>query len=97
LFNKHRQGFASLLPEMAAACRRLAEKQFKQIMAQGLSAMRTATGREIDRLRDLKQVNPQIREEEIVLFEKEQKALSAYIAQARPRLDALRLIWKGPL
>ena len=59
--------------------------------------MRTATGHEINRLRDLKQVNPQIREEEIVLFEKEQEALSAYIAQARPRLDALRLIWKGPL
>jgi ATP-dependent helicase HepA len=97
LYNKHRQGFASMLPELAAACRRLAEKQFKQIITQGLSAMRTATGREINRLRDLKQVNSQIREEEIVLFEKEQKALSAYIAQARPRLDALRLIWKGPL
>ena len=97
LFNKHRQGFASMLPELAAACRGLAEKQFKQIIARELSAMRTATGGEIDRLRDLKQVNPQIREAEIVLFEKEQEALSAYIAQARPRLDALRLIWKGPL
>jgi ATP-dependent helicase HepA len=95
LFNKHRQGFASLLPGLTAACRRLAEKQFEQVIARGLSAMKAATGHEIDRLRDLKQVNPHIREEEIVLFAKEQKALSAFIGQARPRLDALRLILKG--
>jgi ATP-dependent helicase HepA len=97
LFNRHREGLLSLLPGLTNACRGLAEKTFEKIIAQGLSAMRAATGREIDRLRDLKQVNPHIGEEEIVLFEKEQKALAAHIAQARPRLDALRLIWKGPI
>jgi len=46
----------------------------------------------VDRLKALRRVNPNVREEEIAFFEVQQKALVKAIDNAVPRLDALRVI-----
>jgi ATP-dependent helicase HepA len=46
---------------------------------------------EITRLRELKKVNPSVRNEEITLLQDQQRALEEHLDNARLRLDALRL------
>jgi hypothetical protein len=41
-------------------------------------------------------VNDHVRPQEIELAQHQQKQLVASLQQSRLRLDALRLIWKGP-
>ena len=48
--------------------------------------------KEVGRLKALRRVNPNVREEEIAFFEMQQKALIKAIDYAVPRLDALRVI-----
>ncbi len=47
---------------------------------------------EIDRLHALRQVNPNVREEEITFFEQQYRALEQVLDSATPRLDAVRVI-----
>jgi len=47
---------------------------------------------EINRLRALQRVNPNVREEEIEFFERQWQALNEVIDSARPRLDAVRVV-----
>jgi ATP-dependent helicase HepA len=75
----------------------LAEENAHEIIAEGLKSMQESLGSEISRLQDLARVNPNIREEEIDLAVKERDTLQQNISATRLRLDALRLIWKGPL
>ncbi len=48
--------------------------------------------REIDRLEALRQVNPNVREEEIDFFREQWRALDQALESAAPRLDALRVV-----
>ena len=50
---------------------------------------------EIDRLSSLREVNDHVRPEEIELTQSQLTELTTTLAQARLRLDAVRLIWKG--
>ena len=51
---------------------------------------------EIHRLATLKEVNENVRDDELDLANSQKNELSEAIQNARLRLDALRLIWKGP-
>ena len=51
---------------------------------------------ELDRLRALAKVNPQVRPEELTAVQAELEELERYIGDARLRLDAIRLVWCGP-
>jgi ATP-dependent helicase HepA len=51
---------------------------------------------EIARLTELQKVNPSVRGEEIDLLVQQQSALDHHLANARLRLDAIRLIQRGP-
>lgn len=82
-----------LFPGMLKQCGELAEKKKNEIIKTGFNETKEILGKEILRLKSLKQVNPNIREEEITLCENELKILQDYIASARLRLDSLRLIW----
>ena len=53
-------------------------------------------GHEVQRLQMLQQVNDHIRPEEIKLAQTQQVDLAMALHASRLRLDALRLIWKGP-
>lgn len=85
-----------LFPKMMEKAHDLAEKEARQIIEKKLADMNEIIGREINRLKNLALVNPNIREQEITLAVHEKDALQQHISTARLRLDALRLIWKGP-
>jgi ATP-dependent helicase HepA len=86
-----------LFPQMMEKAHELAEENAHAIIAEGLKSMQESLGSEISRLQDLARVNPNIREEEIDLAVQERDTLQQNISATRLRLDALRLIWKGPL
>jgi ATP-dependent helicase HepA len=52
--------------------------------------------RELDRLTALQKVNENIRQEEIDLTREQMQELAEALSKARVRLDAIRLIFKGP-
>jgi ATP-dependent helicase HepA len=84
------------LPDMLQYASTLAETQASAVRASALNAMNQLLGHEVQRLKNLRQVNDHVRPEEIELAEGQQAELTAAIQQSRLRLDALRLIWKGP-
>jgi ATP-dependent helicase HepA len=61
-----------------------------------LREMNHLLGREVERLQALAKVNDHVRPQEIRLAQTQQEELATVLQQARLRLDALRLIWKGP-
>ena len=74
----------------------LAETQAVTLRQSALDAMNQLLGHEVRRLQNLAQVNDHVRPQEIQLAEKQQADLAVSLQQSRLRLDALRLIWKGP-
>jgi hypothetical protein len=51
---------------------------------------------EVQRLQMLLFVNDHIRPQEIQMAQTQQRELTTALQQSRLRLDALRLIWRGP-
>jgi ATP-dependent helicase HepA len=51
---------------------------------------------EIARLKELQKVNRSVRTEEIELLVAQHRALDEHLSRARLRLDAIRLIQRGP-
>jgi ATP-dependent helicase HepA len=100
-------GVKALLPKMAARCEELALESSKERVAAGLREMETALQGELDRLRELNRSarmqgkkGPEPRpaeasDDEMAYFLEERSALRKAIRAARPRLDALRLIFKS--
>lgn len=84
------------LPNMIDAATVKAEAKAALIMSRSMHAMHQLMDHEIDRLRMLQQVNDNVRKEEISQTIREKEALTEAIQQARLRLDAMQLIWKGP-
>jgi ATP-dependent helicase HepA len=84
-----------LLPKMIERVRALAEERTPAIVAAAEAAMHDVVDHEVDRLRLLQRVNDHVREDEIRIAEEQAAGLHAHIANARPRLDAVRLIWHG--
>jgi ATP-dependent helicase HepA len=74
----------------------LAEAKAATLRATALTEMNQLLGREVQRLQMLRQVNDHIRPEEIQLAQAQQREMADALRTSRLRLDALRLIWKGP-
>lgn len=85
-----------VLPRMVDRTRTTAEQLGAALAGQASSEMHTRLQQEITRLRDLQQVNRLVRDEEIAALEQQQEALAEAIRSARLRLDAVRLIYRGP-
>jgi len=66
------------------------------IKAAASEKMSQALNKEIERLTDLKAINPNIRQEEISHLETEQQQLAQYIDNAQVQLDCLRYIVVSP-
>ncbi len=85
-----------LVPKLFSFSRETAESRAEPLKQEALDAMEKLLGAEIERLRALKAVNDHVRDEEISLAENHRSELKQHIEAARLRLDALRLIWRGP-
>ena len=85
-----------LLPEMLASAEALASQQAPVLAKRASLLMTTALGHEIARLAALQQVNPNVRPEEVAALVVQQNALRTHLHSARLRLDAVRLIRRGP-
>ena len=85
-----------LLPSLIEKGQSIANRQVPGIVAQARKEMNIQLDHEIARLRELQKVNRSVRAEEIDLLVQQQRALDQHLASARLRLDAIRLIQRGP-
>jgi ATP-dependent helicase HepA len=89
---RYRKLLATLVPPMLKRATEEAVAQAEQRIARAEDAAASLLGHEIDRLRALASINPAVRPDEIAALEAERDALAAVLPQARPRLDAIRLV-----
>lgn len=81
-----------MIPAMIEASRELAEEAAKDTIAAARQCMRETLGTDFKRLEYLKQVNDNIRDEELVHARKAITKLDKKLAAARLRLDSIRLV-----
>lgn len=81
-----------VIRSLLAAAERLAQAQVPEILATAHSHSEHTLRTEINRLRALRRVNPNVREEEIRFFEQQLETLGRALDQASLRLDAVRVI-----
>jgi ATP-dependent helicase HepA len=81
-----------MIPAMIEATRELAEQAAESTIATARRCMRETLGTDYKRLEYLKQVNDNIREEELAHAREAITELDGKLATARLRLDAIRLI-----
>jgi ATP-dependent helicase HepA len=84
------------IPAMFQKATKFAETQAATLRQSALNTMNHLLDHEVQRLQMLRLVNDHIRPQEITLAQAQQQELAATLQQSRLRLDALRLIWKGP-
>jgi ATP-dependent helicase HepA len=77
---------------MLEKARALADAQGDALAEAATARARAALDAEIARLEALARVNPAVRPEEVQALREEREQLLAVLPQARPRLDALRLV-----
>ncbi len=85
-----------LLPDLLKKTQTIASSQIGGIVVQARREMNAQLGKEIARLDELQKVNHSVRDEEIELLIQQQRSLDQHLANARLRLDAIRLIQRGP-
>lgn len=85
-----------LLPTMIAGAKALADAHVGAIADGARDTMHAQLDAEIGRLRALQAVNRSVREAEIDALVEQRHALDSVIGAARVRLDAVRLILRGP-
>ncbi|HWL50843.1 MAG TPA: RNA polymerase-associated protein RapA [Chthoniobacteraceae bacterium] len=87
--------YYKLLPKLLEQSHRLATTQANQAIAASLVAMQSQLEPEIQRLRDLKNLNPNVRESEVEAAQQQFYDLRDHLADARVRLDSVRLILRA--
>jgi len=80
------------LRHLLSLCENIAEQQTPRILRQAHQRSGEILMREINRLKALKQINPNIRDEEIAFFEQQLAALNEVLDAASLRLDSLRVV-----
>jgi ATP-dependent helicase HepA len=85
-----------LLPAMLEKAQALAAERMQRLIETASTAMTIQLRNEIERLEDLRQINDHVRPEEIAAARQQQTDLQTVIADARLRLDAVRLIFRIP-
>ncbi len=85
-----------LIPKMFAAARKTAEEHSEPIIEIAIAQMNDMMTVEIDRLESLRALNNIVQEREIELLREQHAKLEKHLQNARVRLDAVRLVWRGP-
>jgi ATP-dependent helicase HepA len=83
---------ADVIKQILQQAHQIAEENSAKTIESAHQQTREALSGEINRLKALKQVNPNVREEEIDYFEQQWQALNEAIDSAQPRLDAIRVV-----
>lgn len=83
-----------VVPDMLKKANSLAASKTGDLAAAAIDIMETQLREEIERLEDLRLINDHVRPEEIEAAKQQKQALSEAMRSARPRLDAVRLIWR---
>lgn len=81
-----------LVPPMLETAGRRMDERLAGLVAAAVVAARREVGAEIERLEYLKRVNPAVQQREVDAARDELAMLEDALAQARPRLDAVRFI-----
>lgn len=81
---------------MLEQTRALGAAKSHAVIEEALALMHAELTAQIARLRDLSEINDHIKPEEITALVEREAELATVIANARVRLDAVRLIWKAP-
>jgi ATP-dependent helicase HepA len=84
-----------LVPKMIATSEQIVQKEADRIIADTLQEIETQMDNEITRLKTLKTMNPNVKDNEIESAIEEKKNLIQYASSARIRIDAIRLIKRG--
>jgi ATP-dependent helicase HepA len=92
----HQPVLRPAIEKMAERCEALAEERATDEKRRAAALLRETLEGELDRLRALARVNDQIRPEEIEAVQADLAELEQTVADARLRLDAMRLVWCGP-
>jgi ATP-dependent helicase HepA len=87
----------ALLPDLIEKSEAIARRQMPEFIAHARREMTTQLEHEIARLRELQKVNRSVRPEEIAALVQQRESLDQHLAAARLRLDAIRLIQRGPV
>ena len=85
-----------LLPGLLRKTHDIADARVPGLIDAARREMRAQLDHEITRLRELQKVNPSVRAEEIDRLAEQKASLDRHLAEARLRLDAIRLIQQGP-
>ncbi len=80
------------IKELASLSERLAQTQVPSLIRQAQHQIIQTFTQEIDRLKALHEINPNVREDEIQFFERQLETLSERLESANLRLDAIRII-----
>ena len=80
------------LKRMLEHCEQLAQAQAPEILQAAHANAENILSTEFNRLKALRQVNPNVREDEIAFYQSQLKSLNTLIDATRLRLDALRVI-----
>jgi ATP-dependent helicase HepA len=83
-----------VVPTMLKQAGILVAEKMKEVVDAAASEMEKQLREEQERLEDLRQRNDHIRPEEIEALKQQQEQLRAAMEAARPRLDAVRLVWR---
>ena len=86
----------ALVPEMLKAARGHAREQKSTLLQTAMTEAHARLDGEASRLKELRKVNPNVREQEIKIAENVVADVTKHIAKAHLRLDAVRLILRGP-
>jgi len=86
----------ALVPEMLKAARGHAREQKSTLLQTAMTEAHARLDGEAERLKELRKVNPNVREQEIKIAENVITDVTRHIAKAHLRLDGVRLILRGP-
>ncbi len=87
----------TLIPRMLEQSQALAERKVSGLVARARQTMAAQLDHELARLQALQRVNPSVRPGEVEAMAQLQRDLDRHLAEARLRLDSLRLIHRGPV
>ncbi len=85
-----------LLPAMLEKARQVAAERLEKVVAAAVEKMSGQLSHEVQRLRDLAEINDHVRPAEIAATVQQQTDLLTALASAHLRLDAVRLILRMP-